>query len=144
MSDNLDTNLPKVVGRPWAVGNPGRKPGSRNKSTVRAEQFKSKDTKEVAAIVMAAAKKGEEWAVKYVMPQPKERRVTFPWRPIESKEDIGAAYDGLWAAVSSGQILISEAKDLANLLDRHARHLGANDIEERLAKLEGLKDVTPP
>jgi hypothetical protein len=123
MSDNLDTNLPKVVGRPWAVGNSGRPAGSKNKSTVRKETFKSADVKAARKLVMDGVAAGESWAIEYLVPKAKEPKVTFPWRPIESKADVALAYEGLMQSVANGTLTIGQGRDLSALIDKYAKHI---------------------
>lgn len=114
VSDTLPA-APKPVGRPFtSTNNPGRPKGAKNKSTVRKEQFKDKDVRAVATVVMAAAREGADWACKLVLPpQPKARGplVTFPMPPLHTRQDCVDAMGGLLSATAAGLLSLDEAAD---------------------------------
>jgi hypothetical protein len=131
---------PRGPGRPFEKGNPGRRPGVRNKATQLAEKLLSKDIKDVSNVVVEKAKNGSLEACKVILdrilPVPKSRRITFPMREIHSVADVQEAMNGLWAAVASGGITPEDATLLGKLLEQHAAVLEAGDIEARIAALE--------
>jgi hypothetical protein len=134
-------NNTEITRRPgFQPGNPGRPKGARNRATALAEQLLSKDVKDVVASVVNAAKEGDMFAAKLVLerilPPVKSHRVSFPMRPIQTVEDISAAFDGLWEACSQGGITPEEASMLAGMLEKHKDVLQARDHERRLTVVE--------
>jgi hypothetical protein len=129
-----------VRGRPFTRGNPGRRPGARNRATVLAEKLLSKDVKIVVESVLKSAAGGDMLAAKLVLerilPPLKTRRLCFPMPEIRTVEDVHAAMNGLWAAVSSGVVTPDEAATLGKLLEQHAAVLEVNQLERRLRALE--------
>lgn len=120
----------------FARGNPGRKPGSRNRVNARLDAIFSKDAATVAEATIQAAKDGDVSAMRLVLerafPAPKDRHLS----PIELPESPGEAMAAIVRAVAAGELLPSEGERLAGLVK--ARHELATwqEIEERLALLE--------
>jgi hypothetical protein len=133
----------KPRGKPFAKGNPGRRPGTRCKATMLAEKLLSKDIKDISNVVVGLAKGGDLDACKLILdrilPVPKSRRITFPMREIHSVADVQEAMNGLWAAVASGGITPEDAQVLGKLLEQHAAVLESKDLEERIAALEATE-----
>ncbi len=121
-------------------GNAGRPKGSRNRATVLTEQLLSKDIKAVVQAVLAAAKEGDTNAMKLVLerilPPLKTRRLHFPMPEIKTVADVHDAMNGLWAAVSTGQVTADEAALLGKLLEQHAAVLEVSELEQRINALE--------
>jgi hypothetical protein len=130
-------------GRPFEKGNPGRRPGSRNKATQLAEKLLSKDVDDVCSVVVEKAKAGNLDACKVILdrilPVPKSRRITFPMREINTVDDVQEAMNGLWAAVASGGITPEDATLLGKLLEQHASVITSAELERRIRNLEAIE-----
>ncbi len=107
-----------------------------------AEKLSSADIKEIRDTIVNAAKAGDMVAAKLLwdrlVPVPKGRRLRFPMPPINTADDIVKAFDGLWAAVSNGEITAEEATILGALLERHGAVLKDSAIEKRLKRIEEI------
>jgi hypothetical protein len=56
--------------------------------------------------------------------------------PVKTAADAVVAAGAVVAAVSDGEITLSEGEAMSKILDAHVRTLEARDFEERLAALE--------
>jgi hypothetical protein len=120
VSDDVTVNNGESTDRSangrFAAGNPGRKPGSKNRAAALADAIDAEDVKIIVAKAVDAAKKGERWAVEtvlqYLYPMPKERTVSFDLPPIQTPEDIPAALDSVLQACSRGELTPAEAGSL--------------------------------
>jgi hypothetical protein len=60
-------NAPSTRGRPFAVGNPGRPRGSRNKTTLLAERLMAADAEGIVRSVIQAAISGDMTAARLIL-----------------------------------------------------------------------------
>jgi hypothetical protein len=82
----ISASAPRVRGRPFQKGNPGRRPGARGKAAVLAEKLAAKDITEIVNVLVTAAKLGDVQSATLLLarlwPPPKGRLVAFDLRPI--------------------------------------------------------------
>ncbi len=72
----------------------------------------------------------------YGKPASEQRTVTFEVTQIGSAKDIVTALSSLMAATANGQLSVSDARDLAGILETQRKAMETQDLEERLQKLE--------
>ena len=83
-SDDPEAICPrKTRGRPFVAGNSGRKPGSKNKTTLVAESLLEGETEELVRTAVALAKGGDVAMLKFLLGRilPKERSVRVELPP---------------------------------------------------------------
>jgi hypothetical protein len=133
---------PRVRGRPFQKGNGGRKPGSRNRTTVLLEALLEGD-------VVAFYRKGRELALgsdssrqfqmlKFFLGRflPKERRVRIELPELDRSSDAVDALAVIIGAAASGQITPSEAAAFASMIANYAQTIRIAEFEERLTTIE--------
>src|SRR5262245_56222438 len=112
MSNVKDFPPPKPSrGRPFAAGNPGRKPGSKNKTTLIAEAFLNGEAEELLRKAIELAKAGDVPMMKFLLERllPKQRSVLIDLPPLERAGDAIDALAAIVEAVGTGRITPSEA-----------------------------------
>ena len=57
--------------------------------------------------------------------------------PVETLNDVKAASNLVWKAVSSGQITPAEAEAMSTFLEKLCKTIEVTDLETRLEQLEG-------
>jgi hypothetical protein len=140
--DNLEPNLrPKgnrVRGRPFEKGNGGRRPGSKNRTTLVAEALLEGEEVYLVEKAIELAKAGDTQMLKFLLDRilPKERPVHVDLPVMNHSSD---AIDGLAAvvnAVGAGRIVPSEAAALASLVGAFARVMDVAELQERVENIE--------
>jgi len=132
-------------GRPFANGNPGRKPGSKNRSTLVAEALLSDEKDELLRKAIELAKAGDVQMLKFLLERtlPKERSVRVELPLTDGDFDAVATMEAILVAATTGQILPSEASELASIVAAYARTLDITELRLRLENVEkdlgGLK-----
>jgi hypothetical protein len=143
-SEGNPKSLARVRGRPFEKGNGGRRPGSKNKTTLAAEVLVKGEEVELVRKAIELAKDGDTQMLKFLLDRilPKERSVHVDLPDVDRAFDAVNAMGAVIAAVGSGQIAPSEAAALASLFETYARIMNV-ELEERLKSLEqelrGLK-----
>jgi hypothetical protein len=134
----------KVRGRPFPKGrsgNPaGKRPGTRHRASVLAEQLLSSDLEAVVAKVVRKAKGGDMGAARLildrVMPPRRGRPVRFPLPSMKTTGDVVAALDAVTAAMADGELSPAEAMEVSAVIEMQRRAIETAEIEARLAQLE--------
>ena len=126
-----------------ASGNPsGRPVGSRNQSTMLAEQLLADDAGTLTGKVIELAKQGNLVALRLcierLIPVRKERFLSFEPAPVKSAADLPAAFQSIFAAVAEGRITPGEGQVLAEILRSQAQTIEQVEMERRLQALETL------
>ena len=130
-------------GRPFAKGNPGRKPGSKNKTTLIGQALLKEAEEDLLRKAIEMAKAGDGPMLKFLLDRtlPKERCIELPptnhdCDPVERCEAIVEA---------AGRITPNEAASLVNVAGGHARIIDFSEVDERLQaiekQLEALKET---
>lgn len=130
-------------GKPFAPGNPGRVPGSRNRATVIAAQLLDGEAEALTRTAIDKALEGDTVALRIclerLVPPRKDAPITIEMPPVASAEDTVAASSAVLAAVAAGEITPEEAGRLMTLLTAHRSIIEVGDLERRIAALEERK-----
>ncbi len=122
-------------GRPFQKGNPGRRPGSVNRSTLIAHAISDADKEEMVRKGIELAKGGDSQMLRFFLDRilPKEQPIQIGLPDIQNHSDLADAHSAIVKAVSSGEL---SATGLADMLHKIARFLPDVEIEYRLRALE--------
>jgi hypothetical protein len=150
MNDALD-NEPGDAGRQsngrfrgGESGNPrGRPAGSRNKTTLAAEAMLEGEAEALTRKVIELAKEGDLTALRLcldrILPSRRERLLQFELPSLSSAADAPKAIAAITVAVSQGEITLTEATEMAKLIETFTRAFEASEMEERLRLLEDIE-----
>jgi hypothetical protein len=129
---------PLSRGRPFEKGNGGRRPGSKNRTTIVAEALLKGEELELMQKAIELAKAGDTQMLKFLLDRilPKERSVRVDLPVMDRSSDAVDALAAVIDAVGAGQIAPSEAAALASLVAAYARILDVAEFEERLENIE--------
>jgi hypothetical protein len=138
MSDQTTTTTPAVRGRPFAKGNGGRRPGSKNQSTLILEALSDGDKEELVRKGIELAKAGDVSMLKFFLGRilPRERPIRIDLPKMEFADDAVEALGSILRAVSEGSITPSEGAALASLVNSYARAIDIADLVKRIDTLE--------
>jgi hypothetical protein len=130
----------KVRGRPFQPGNPGRPPGSKNKTTQALEQLAEGKAEQLFEKIFEQALAGclvsQRMAADRIWPPRRGRPVNIAIPPINSPQDVFAAIASIWTAIGDGQLTPDEASALSVVMDRSIQAIAIHDITKRLDALE--------
>ena len=103
-SPNPQSNSP-VRGRPFEKGNGGRRPGSRNRTTLVAEALLKGEEVELVRKAIELAKAGDGPMLKFLLDRilPKERSVRVELPAMERADDAVDALGAIINAVGNGR-----------------------------------------
>jgi hypothetical protein len=129
---------PRARGRPFEKGNGGRKPGSKNRTTLVADALLRGEEVELVRKAIELAKAGDIQMLKFLLDRilPKERSVRVYLPIMDHSSDAVDALAALIDAVGTGQIAPSEAAALARVVADYARTIQVAEFEERLENIE--------
>jgi hypothetical protein len=127
----------RARGRPFEKGNGGRRPGSRNRTTLVAEALLKGEEVELVRKAIELAKTGDAQMLKLLLDRilPKERSVRVDLAAMDGDFSPVEACGAIVAAVGTGQIAPNEAAALASLLTACAR-MEVAEFGERLENIE--------
>jgi hypothetical protein len=130
--------LPAPRGRPFANGNSGRKPGSKNRTTVVAAALLDGEAEALLRKAVEVAKAGDVGMLKFFLGRilPRERLIKLDLPRIEFADDEVAALGFIIGAVAEGRISPSEGAALATLFDTYTRAIDMADVVKRMDALE--------
>jgi hypothetical protein len=105
-------------GRPFAPGNGGRPPGSKNKSTQIAAALLEGDREALLRKGLELAKRGNERLLIFFLSRllPRDRLISFDLPEIISASDARGALQSILRAVSTGVISSAEGAALTALI----------------------------
>jgi len=130
----------KPRGRPFKPGNPGRPPGSKNKTTRMAEQLVEGQAEQLVQKVLELAQGGNMAALRMVLdrvwPPRKGQPVNVVMPSINTSEDVLAAIASIWTAIRQGDLTPEEASALSIVIDRSIHAIETHDMAKRIAALE--------
>ena len=134
-------------GRPFQPGNKlgrGRPQGSRNRTTQLAEELLNSRTEAIMSQALALAEKGDSQVLRillsYILPRRRELPLKTGPLPMGTVEELSQASEKLMNQVTSGQIGLSDARGIADLLE-HRRHiLETENLEKRVRAIEQKAD----
>jgi hypothetical protein len=145
-SERNPQSFSRVRGRPFEKGNGGRRPGSKNRTTLAAEALLKGEEVELVRKAIELAKDGDTQMLKFLLDRilPKERSVHVDLPEVDGSFDAVNAMAAVIAALGTGQIAPSEAAALASLVEAYARIMNVAELEERLENFEKeLRDLKP-
>ena len=142
---------PRGLGRPFMKGlsgNPaGKRPGTRNRGTIIAEEMLDCETRPLLRGAIDDAKGGDgvmtRFCIGRIIPPRRERPVRFDLPPIKSAADLSAAMEAITAAVAQGELTTGEAWEISQIIDTFIRAIDAADFERRLQRLEAGHAAQP-
>jgi hypothetical protein len=132
----------RARGRPFEKGNGGRRPGSKNRTTLVAEALLQGEEVELVRKAIELAKAGDVQMLKFLLDRilPKERSVRVDLPAMDCAVDAVDALGAIIDAVGSGRISPSEGSALASLVAAYARTINVQDLELRLDNMEKKLD----
>jgi Family of unknown function (DUF5681) len=138
--------LERKRGRPFKPGNPGRPPGSKNKTTQIVEQLAEQQAEQLVQKVLEQALAGDVSSQKMILdrlwPQRKGRPVNVVMPPINTSQDLFDAIASIWTAIREGRLTPDEASALSPVIDRSIQAIELHDITKRIAALEEAREQT--
>jgi hypothetical protein len=128
----------RTRGRPFEKGNGGRRPGSKNRTTLVAEALLKGEEGELVRKAIEVAKAGDVPMLKFLLDRilPKERPVRLDLPLIDRDFHGVEACGAIIEAVSTGRIAPNEAAALASLVTAYARIIDFAEFGERLENVE--------
>src|SRR5438552_3187388 len=125
-------------GRPFEKGNGGRKPGSKNRTTLVAEALLKGEEVELVRKAIDLAKAGDVQMLKFLLDRilPKDRSVRIDVPPMKHASDAIDALAAIIDAVGTGQIAPNEGSALASLVVARARMVNEAVLNLRLDNVE--------
>jgi|GraSoiStandDraft_39_1057311.scaffolds.fasta_scaffold244707_2 hypothetical protein len=130
----------KVRGRPFKPGNPGRQPGSRNKTILIAERLAEGQAEQLVQKVLELAQAGDVSCLKMMLdrlwPARKGQPVNVVMPPIKTSQDLIPAIRSIWEGIREGRLTPEEAGVLSIVMDRSIQAIELHNITKRIAALE--------
>ena len=134
----------KVRGRPFKPGNPGRPPGSKNKTTQLVEQLAEGQAEQLVQKVFELAQAGDVACLRMLLdrlwPPRKGQPVNMPMPLINSTQDVFPAIASIWTGIREGRLTPDEASALSIVIDRSIQAIELHDITKRIAALEEARE----
>jgi hypothetical protein len=129
----------------------GRVAGSRNKRTLAILDLMEegetpcafalrimRDESQDADLRLHAAKLAAPYIHARPQPEPRVVELALP-EDISSAAGLMAAHETILRAIASGELSLEDARDLSGVLETQRRLVETVELEQRLAKLEGLQ-----
>jgi hypothetical protein len=140
-----DAKRPPHLFKPGQSGNPaGKKLGTRNRATRALEELLEGQGLALTQKAVDMALAGDTVALKIcidrIYPVRRDRPVTFPLPPITSARDAADISAAVMAAVSNGDITLSEASEIGKLIDSYVRAYQVAELDDRTARVELMSD----
>ncbi len=130
----------KTRGRPFSPGNPGRPPGSKNKTTRLVEQLLADEADTITRILIEKALAGDAKCIQLCLdrlsPRRNGRPMDFELPAIKQPQDLAAAIAAIAKAVGDGVLTAEEASHLVQVLEGYAKAVTLHEISARLERLE--------
>jgi hypothetical protein len=141
MSDSANAKASRLSpprGRPFIDGNPGRRPGSRNRATVIASALLEGEAEELLRKAIELAKGGDAAMLKFLLGRmlPRDRLIKVDLGRMDFADDAVEAMSTIIDAVSEGKVSPGEAAALATLVKFYAEAIDLADVVKRLDVLE--------
>jgi hypothetical protein len=133
----------KPRGRPFLPGNTsgrGRPKGSRNKTTLAAQQLLDKYGEAITRTCIAQALKGDRQALRScmdrVLPLRREAAVRLKLPAVETVRDVSVAEQAVVHEMASGRITPGEGEKFINVLETRRKSIETAELLTRLEKVE--------
>lgn len=136
--DSPGTSITAVRGRPFVTGNPGRKPGSRNRTTIVAAALLEGQAEALTRKAIELALAGDVVILKFLLGRilPRERPLQLDLPAIQFADDAVEALGAVIRAVSEGRLGASEGAALATVMKSFSEAIDLADVVKRLDSLE--------
>lgn len=137
----------KARGRPFPVGNPGRKPGSKNRSTIFIAARLGEVSEEMMASGLKLVKEGSVTMNKFFLERmlPRGRPIEIDLPDLGDSASVRTAYLCIIKAMSSGTITPDEAAKVSELLKGYSEADEMTKLQARVdaleARLKGTADA---
>jgi hypothetical protein len=118
-------------------GNPGKRPGTRNRATLAALALLEGERDALTRKAIELALDGDTVALKLclerLLPKGRAVRIDLPMRTLA---DLDRATDTIGAALAAGEVSLDEVGALTALVEARRRLLETTALERRIAALE--------
>jgi hypothetical protein len=130
-------------GRPFANGNPGRPPGSKNRTTVLATALLEGEAEALMRKGVELAKAGDVVMLKFFLSRilPRERPIELDLPQMDFADDAVEAIGSIMRAVSEGMITPSEAASMATLVRSYTEAIDIADVVKRMDSVEAAIQI---
>ncbi|MBB5676414.1 hypothetical protein [Xanthomonas arboricola] len=139
-NNGADTASRDRQGR-FGPGNPGRRRGARNKTTLAAMALLEKDSKRLTKKAIDMALAGDAAALRLclerIAPPTRERVIQVDLPIPQTPADVPTTMRAILAAAAEGTITAGEAERLGRCVEGFARAHELADFDARLRALEG-------
>jgi hypothetical protein len=110
-----ETSSKHARGRPFAVGKPGRKVGSKNRTTVLAAALLAGEAQPLVRKAVEIALAGNVPMLRFLLDRllPRDRLIKLDLPRLEFADDAVTALGQVFAALAAGEITVSEASAAA-------------------------------
>jgi hypothetical protein len=145
---NLMNAVHKPRGRPFKPGNPGRPPGSKNKTTQIVEQLAEGQAEQLVQKAIELAQAGDVSCLRMMLDRLWPRRghpVKLDMPPLKTSTDVLNAIISLWSAIAEGHLTPDEASALSLVAERSMAVISQQEMVKRIEVLEKdreLRDAT--
>jgi hypothetical protein len=114
-------------------GNPGRKPGSKNRSSLVAAALLEGKKEQLIRKAIELATGGDMQMLRFLLSRilPRERLIKLDLPQLDLADDAVEALGDITGAVSEGMISPSEGAALATLMNSYARAIDVTDLVRR-------------
>ena len=126
-------------------GNPaGRPRGSRNTAILAVEAMLDGEAEKLTRKCIDLALSGDVTALRLcierICPVRRDRPVRFNLPAVTSARDAADISAAVMAAVSNGDITLSEASEIGKLIDSYVKAYQVAELDDRTARVEQLSD----
>jgi hypothetical protein len=138
-SNGPDTHqIPATRGRPFPKGNPGRRPGSKNRSTLLAAAVMEGEIEALLCTAIQLAHAGNVPMLRFLLSRtmPRDRLVKLDLPEMVFADDGVEALGCIIRAVSEGAITPGEGAALATIVKSYTDAIDTADVVKRLDALE--------
>jgi hypothetical protein len=122
----------------------GRQVGSKNKATEALQALLDGEGEKITRKAVELALDGDTVALRLclerLIPPVRERRVSLNVPKLETAGDIARALGTLLDSVASGEITPGEGQTIATLLEVQRKAIETAELEQRITRLERIKN----
>ena len=137
----------KIRGRPFRPGNPGRPPGSKNRTTRLVEELLAgeaeKVTRKFIDLALAGNVRCMQLCLDRLLPRRTGRPVDFSLPAVNDVHDVVTAMAAITTGVNNGSLTAEEAGQLVHVLEGYAKVFMTYDFAIRLETLESQMKKRP-
>ena len=139
------TTIRKARGRPFQPGNPGRPPGSKNKTTRILEELAEGQAEQLVQKMLELALAGDvsclRMALERLWSPRKGHPVELDIPPLKTSTDVLNGIISLRNAIAEGRLTPDEASALSLVAERSMGVIGQHEILQRIEALEKDREL---